>query len=141
MCRIQTRKNPPLFPVQPLCVEYGPPLSLDQQLCGILQPEVLLPNAHLYLDHHPHVSSQCHLLLFSLLLLSLRPSFCCQGPLDEVQLPRTTKHLCYLNIKLNIVIILFYAKCHCFNHCYYYYSLLCSLQQILFLPFQAHFRK
>ena len=36
---IQTRAVPSLFCLQSLCAQHGPPLSMDQQLCRILEPQ------------------------------------------------------------------------------------------------------
>ena len=41
MPQIQARALPSLFSMQPLRPQHGPPLPLDQQLCGLLQPQVL----------------------------------------------------------------------------------------------------
>lgn len=38
---IQAGEMPPLLRLQSLRLEYGPPLSVDQQLCGLLEQEIL----------------------------------------------------------------------------------------------------
>ena len=42
---------PPLLSVQPLCLEHGPPLSVDQQLRGFLEPQVFLAAIDLRAAH------------------------------------------------------------------------------------------